>query len=291
MKNKMIAVALMLCIVMLACFSGCSKNNGATEGTTAAPVTTSATEATTQATEATTQATEAEKEITSYEYTNMGLSETLYLEAEGDKAGTVVLAEADINFPHIDGDDETIMNINSYYENILEEQTIYFREEFYLMANDSYEFARENESDFIEYSMQSDFWAACNDDKVFSLVRSHTEYSGGNSKHTTLACETFDKKTGSLVTFSQLFSVEKEEYMKKLVAIMTEQGKEKADLYEDYPQLLEEKFDERNFYVHKDDQTEEYFLVLVYQPYDIAPNSVGIVDFFINIDDIADILK
>ena len=47
MKNKMKAVAFVLCIIMLACFSGCS-NNGATESTTAAPQTTAApTEATT----------------------------------------------------------------------------------------------------------------------------------------------------------------------------------------------------------------------------------------------------
>ncbi|MBE6987540.1 MAG: DUF3298 and DUF4163 domain-containing protein [Ruminococcaceae bacterium] len=289
MKNKMKAVAFVLCIIMLACFSGCNKNQGATESTTAAPVTTAPTEATTAVTEATTAA--ENEEGTAYEFSIIGLSETLYLEEEDGKEGTVVLCEADINFPHIEGDNENIMNINSFYENVLEEQTIFFREEFYLMANDSYEFARENESEYIEYFMHSDFWVACNDEKLFSVVRSHSEYDGGNSAHTTLASETFDKETGSIVELSQLFSVEQSEYKDRLVKIMVEQAKEKTDLFENYDQLIAETFVERDFYIHKDEQTGEMFLVVYYQPYSIAPNSTGIVDFFINMEEIADILK
>ncbi len=289
MKNKMKAVAFVLCIIMLACFSGCNKNQGATESTTAAPVTTAPTEATTAVTEATTAA--ENEEGTAYEFSTIGLSETLYLEEEDGKEGTVVLCEADINFPHIEGDNENIMNINSFYENVLEEQTIFFREEFYLMANDSYEFARENESEYIEYFMHSDFWVACNDEKLFSVVRSHSEYDGGNSAHTTLASETFDKETGSIVELSQLFSVEQSEYKDRLVKIMVEQAKEKTDLFENYDQLIAETFVERDFYIHKDEQTGEMFLVVYYQPYSIAPNSTGIVDFFINMEEIADILK
>lgn len=289
MKNKMKAVAFVLCIIMLACFSGCNKNQGATESTTAAPVTTAPTEATTAVTEATTAA--ENEEGTAYEFSTIGLSETLYLEEEDGKEGTVVLCEADINFPHIEGDNENIMNINSFYENVLEEQTIFFREEFYLMANDSYEFARENESEYIEYFMHSDFWVACNDEKLFSVVRSHSEYDGGNSAHTTLASETFDKETGSIVELSQLFSVEQSEYKDRLVKIMVEQAKEKTDLFENYDQLIAETFVERDFYIHKDEQTGETFLVVYYQPYSIAPNSTGIVDFFINMEEIADILK
>ncbi|MBQ7087680.1 MAG: DUF4163 domain-containing protein [Clostridia bacterium] len=289
MKNKMKAVAFVLCIIMLACFSGCNKNQGATESTTAAPVTTAPTEATTAVTEATTAA--ENEEGTAYEFSTIGLSETLYLEEKDGKEGTVVLCEADINFPHIEGDNENIMNINSFYENVLEEQTIFFREEFYLMANDSYEFARENESEYIEYFMHSDFWVACNDEKLFSVVRSHSEYDGGNSAHTTLASETFDKETGSLVELSQLFSVEQSEYKDRLVKIMVEQAKEKTDLFENYDQLIAETFVERDFYIHKDEQTGEMFLVVYYQPYSIAPNSTGIVDFFISMEEIADILK
>ena len=288
MKNKMKAIAFVLCVIMLACFSGCN-NQGATEATTAAPVTTAPTESTTSA--PTTAATQAEEVKGAYEYTSMGLAETLYLEAEEGKEGTVVLAEADINFPHVEGDDENIMNINSYYENILEQQTIYFREEFYLMANDSYEFAKENESEYLEYFMNSDFWAACNDEKVFSVVRSHSEYSGGNSAHTTLSCETFNKETGAIITFPELFKVEKEEYMPRILEILKEQAKEKSDLFDNYEELLSETFVEQDFYVHKDDQTGEVFLVIVYQPYSIAPNVVGIVDFFIPVSEIADILN
>ena len=290
MKNKTKAVFLVLCIFMLACFSGCNKNQGATESTTAAPVTTAPTEATTAATEATTAATESEGGI-AYDITSIGLSETLYLEAEEGKEGTVVLCEADINFPHIEGDDENIMNINSFYENVLEEQTIFFREEFYTMANDSYEFAKENESEYIEFFMQSDFWVACNDEKLFSVVRSHSEYDGGNSAHTTLASETFNKETGSMMELSEFFSVEQSEYKDRLVKIMVEQAKEKSDLFENYDQLIAETFAERDFYIHKDEQTGEMFLVIVYQPYSIAPNSTGIVDFFISMEEIADILK
>ena len=288
MKNKMKAIAFVLCVIMLACFSGCN-NQGATEATTAAPVTTAPTESTTSA--PTTAATQAEEVKGAYEYTSMGLTETLYLEAEEGKEGTVVLAEADINFPHVEGDDENIMNINSYYENILEQQTIYFREEFYLMANDSYEFAKENESEYLEYFMNSDFWAACNDEKVFSVVRSHSEYSGGNSAHTTLSCETFNKETGAIITFPELFKVEKEEYMPRILEILKEQAKEKSDLFDNYEELLSETFVEQDFYVHKDEQTGEVFLVIVYQPYSIAPNVVGIVDFFIPVSEIADILN
>ena len=288
MKNKMKAIAFVLCVIMLACFSGCN-NQGATEATTAAPVTTAPTESTTSA--PTTAATQAEEVKGAYEYTSMGLAETLYLEAEEGKEGTVVLAEADINFPHVEGDDENIMNINSYYENILEQQTIYFREEFYLMANDSYEFAKENESEYLEYFMNSDFWAACNDEKVFSVVRSHSEYSGGNSAHTTLSCETFNKETGAIITFPELFKVEKEEYMPRILEILKEQAKEKSDLFDNYEELLSETFVEQDFYVHKDEQTGEVFLVIVYQPYSIAPNVVGIVDFFIPVSEIADILN
>ncbi|MBR5265709.1 MAG: DUF3298 domain-containing protein [Clostridia bacterium] len=287
MKNKMKAIAFVLCVIMLACFSGCNKQ-GATEATTAAPVTTAPTESTTAAPTTSAQPVE---EGNIYDYVSMGLTETLYLEAEEGKEGTVVLAEADINFPHVEGDDENIMNINSYYENILEQQTIYFREEFYLMANDSYDFAKENESEYIEYFMHSDFWAACNDERVFSVVRSHSEYSGGNSAHTTLSCETFNKENGAIITFPELFKVEKDEYMPRILEILKKQAKEKSDLFDNYEELLGETFVEQDFYVHKDEQTGEVFLVIVYQPYSIAPNVVGIVDFFIPVTEIADILN
>ena len=278
----------MLCILMLACFSGCSNKEGAaTQTTAAAPVTEAPSESTAAPDEKDTEASDGAE----YDFTRVGLSEKLYRET-GDKADeSAVVAECDIHFPKVKGDSASVMNINSYYENILENQTVYFREEFYPMACDDYKFSEENDIFFKPFTMQSDFWAACNDESYFSVVRSYTEYNGGTASHTTLASETFDKATGALIDFADLFTVEENVYMDRLVEIMTEQGKNKSDLYDDYPNALRSAFDSRDFYIHRDSDTGEEYLVIVYQPYDIAPGSVGVVDFSIDMKLIEDILK
>lgn len=284
MKNRIGVMALLLCTLTLVCFSGCSNKKGAANDTTAAPVT-SAEEDTTSATEDTTA-----DATVGFTFTNIGLNEKLSIDKDGSSQ-QIEVAECDISFPKVEGDGANVMNINSFYENILEKQTVYFRDEFYPMACDDYKFAEENDGFFKPYSMQSDFWAACNDEEYFSVVRAHTEYNGGTAAHTTLACETFVAETGALMDFADLFSADENVYMDRLIEIMTEQAKEKQDLYDDYPELLRTAFDSRDFYIHKDSDTDEKSLVIVYQPYDIAPGSVGTVDFSIDMKLIDDILK
>ena len=271
-QSKLWLCTLAACILL----SGCS---GKETETTAAEETAAAT------TTATTAESSSETESSEIKVSSKNLSEKTFLEDGSD----IIVAAAEIRFPTFEGDSEALMNINSYYDNLLEKNTVYFRGEFTEMARENYKFTQDNGTIFNQFSIRSDFWVACSDDNYVSVVRDYDEASGGAVSHTTLACDNFDAKTGGKLTLSDLFSVNEELYLKKLLPIIEEQAKEKTDLYTNYESLLETTLNKDNFYIVDEDG--EKTLFIVYQPYDIAPGNIGVIDFAIPFSDLKEILK
>ena len=218
------------------------------------------------------------------------LTPSTYTDELKNADNTITLAKAHLSFPKTSGETEALMNINSYYDNIMEKQQIYFKEEVLQQAQDNLVFTADNNTQFVEFSLESEYWVACNDGKVLSVVRSYDEFLGGSVTHSTLSSDSFSAETGALLTLSDLFSVPSDLYMKRLLELVKVQAKTRKDLLSDYENLLETSFQPNDFYLCKEDNG-SMSLVLVYQPYSIAPGSVGVIDFEIPFKDLADIIK
>lgn len=218
------------------------------------------------------------------------LTQSTYNQEVKAPDGTTALAKAHLNFPKTAGTTEAQMNINAYYDNIMEKQQVYFEQDVVAQAQENQTFTQDNATQFVEFSVNSDFWVACNDGKVLSVVRSYEEFLGGAAAQSTLACDSFSAETGAVLSLSDLFSVPSELYMKRLIELVSIQAKTRKDLYADYESMLESSFQQTDFYLCKEDDG-KLNLVLVYQPYSIAPGTVGVIDFELNFEDLKDILK
>lgn len=280
MKKRYGLLIVLLCLVLPIVLFSCKKTGTST--TTQATESQATTSAQVPTEASTVPSTTAQTQL---KVSSIALNEDMFAQNAPDTK----VSSASIRFPKLEGDSSGIMNINSYYANILESQTVYFRNEFYTKAIDHLAFSKENGTVFAPFSMTSDFWVSCNDDKYLSIVRNFVEFTGGNSTPSSLACETFTKGTGSILKLSDFFSVSEELYMKKLIDLVKLQAKNKSDLYDDYEGMLLSNFDQRNFYITNDNSGKA--LVLVYQPYQIAPGSIGIVDFTISFSQLKDIMK
>lgn len=220
----------------------------------------------------------------------IALDQSTYNQEVKAQDNTTVLAKAHLSFPKTSGETEALMNVNAYYDNILEKQQVYFEQDVVTQAQENLTFTQDNATQFVEFSINSEFWVACNDGKVLSVVRSYEEFLGGAAAEATLACDSFSAESGAVLSLSDLFSVPQELYMKRLIELVSIQAKTRKDLYADYESMLESSFQQTDFYLCREDDG-KLNLVLVYQPYSIAPGTVGVIDFELSFEDLKDILK
>lgn len=192
-----------------------------------------------------------------------------------------ILLTYNLKYPQFSSDEYTdfIAKLNLFYstKNVLFQRIDIRR--LYQLAFEDYEASLKSGYPFHTYEVYSDFTVTFNQDCIISMYFNTYEYTGGAHGMTVREADTWNLLTESKIELSDLFMYPQnyQEYITNIILQQIEENIKKGENYyfEDYKQLVVEKFNKRNFYL-----TEEG-VVVFYQLYDIAPYSSGIMTFLI----------
>lgn len=134
-----------------------------------------------------------------------------------------------------------------------------------------------------EYSRSGEFAGACKSRHLQTYTGSDYEYTGGAHGYTGIGHEVFDMTTGEIVTEEDLFAEGYEENVAELLAASLEEYL--ADNEEDPESMFSLPEPNGNFAVSEEGIT------WTYNPYEIAPYSMGIFDLLVSWDDLKPYLK
>lgn len=134
-----------------------------------------------------------------------------------------------------------------------------------------------------EYSRSGEFAGACKSRHLQTYTGSDYEYTGGAHGYTGIGHEVFDMTTGEIVTEEDLFAEGYEEKVAELLAASLEEYL--AENEEDPESMFSLPEPNGNFAVSEEGIT------WTYNPYEIAPYSMGIFDLLVSWDDLKPYLK
>lgn len=134
-----------------------------------------------------------------------------------------------------------------------------------------------------EYSRSGEFAGACKSRHLQTYTGSDYEYTGGAHGYTGIGHEVFDMTTGEIVTEEDLFAEGYEENVAELLAASLEEYL--AENEEDPESMFSMPEPNGNFAVSEEGIT------WTYNPYEIAPYSMGIFDLLVSWDDLKPYLK
>jgi len=179
-------------------------------------------------------------------------------------------------------DNPAAVKINEYYAGVMKDAKAYADQTAELAKNDS-----KFPNFFYPYSYTHTFEIAYRGEKYLSIRRIIYSFEGGAHGVETVGLDVFDPSTGEKLTLAALFSVGPEVWKDKLMTLVSEQIKSAGGSPDSGwtvdPDELADVFNENDFCVTADG------LVLVFQPYSIAPYAEGIPEFSIPFDAISDI--
>lgn len=211
-------------------------------------------------------------------------SDSLYVRAidfyeESEDSSTTI----EITYPRIFG----------IKDNTVQEKLNAFLEEEFLRSIDWYEEFISIQDSFpsIEYesgmffSFETGFEIKLMNDKYLSLVLNHYEFTGGAHGNFYAIGYSLNLDTGELITLEKLFDSDAllkitELCTVKILEMFEAESLSDAGLFEDYLELTPDQ----DFYLLPD------ALVLQFDPYEIAPYSMGNIDVVIPIENIKDFL-
>ena len=134
-----------------------------------------------------------------------------------------------------------------------------------------------------EYSRSGEFAGACKSRHLQTYTGSDYEYTGGAHGYTGIGHDVFDMTTGEIVTEEDLFAEGYEEKVAELLAASLEEYL--AENEEDPESMFSLPEPNGNFAVSEEGIT------WTYNPYEIAPYSMGIFDLLVSWDELKPYLK
>lgn len=193
-----------------------------------------------------------------------------------------VLISIDISVPSISPSNDISDEINDYYKKMLKNNMTNAELELQDCA-DAY--LRYNSELTTPYYFNQNYTLCLNNQNYISLKRINEVYSGGVHENYTIYSDSFNMKNGGKLSLSDIFDVDEDVYMERLLQFVKNQIEEnKGNYYEEYQDMIS-SFDTQNFYLT------QTHLVLFYQHYDLAAYSAGIPEFSIPYEDISDIMN
>lgn len=192
--------------------------------------------------------------------------------------GTVIIS-IDASVPSISPSNDISDEINDYYKKMLHNNVSNAELELQDSLN-SY-----NNEPTAPYYFNQNYTICLNNKNFISIKRQNEIYSGGVHENYTIYSDNFDLKSGGKLSLSDIFSVDEDVYMPRLLeSVEAEIEANKSNYYEKYKDMLSD-FNQQNFYLT------QTHLVLFYQYYDLAAYSVGIPEFSIPYEEISDIMN
>lgn len=175
---------------------------------------------------------------------------------------------------------DALIPINEWYRRLAEELERKYETEVYQDAIVQYEYSVANQFPFHMYDALQIYEITYNQDDILSLFYDQYIYTGGAHGNTERRSQTWNVRKGCEITLQHYFddpsSFETEILtgIREEIARQIERGENMY--FEDYPQLILEKFNPESFYLTP------YGIVIYYQQYDIAPYASGIPVFVIS---------
>ena len=172
---------------------------------------------------------------------------------------------------------------DSYIQEIVNRQLQNQMQNFYNYASTSlfvdalngYKEAIKNNYPFNGYGAMQKYELTYNKNCILSYYMDEYLYTGGAHGNTTRKSQTFNLKTGRLLTLQDFF---KDDYRKIVIPEIKRQAQimqQQGILFENYNELIMQNFNQNSFYLTDDG------IVIYYQQYEIAPYSSGIITFTI----------
>jgi hypothetical protein len=177
------------------------------------------------------------------------------------------------------GYEKTLSEINRWYRKLAAELQYKYETAYYNYAVSQYEYTLANDFPFNMNEALSVYEITYNQNNIISLYYDHYLYAGGAHGNTVRHSETWNIKTGCRISLFQdvkdpiLRKAEILEDIRKQIAAQEKKGENYY--FEDYPQLIFDKFNPESFYYVPEG------IIIYYQQYDIAPYSSGIPEFLI----------
>lgn len=166
---------------------------------------------------------------------------------------------------------------NTYYMQLAENTEQYCRTVLYPQAVERAGYIQVNEPPFTPYTLDMSYQITFNSGCYTSLFTDTRTYMGGAHQELERTSDTWDFGTGRHLRLDDIIPLTPHTLSKLQEAIKrqtAERLKESPGSYfEDYPYLLESKFNQNHFYLRPG------HIVIYYQQYDIAPYGAGIPEF------------
>lgn len=168
---------------------------------------------------------------------------------------------------------------NTYYMQLAETTEQYCRTVLYPQAVESAGYIPVNEPPFNRYTLDMNYHVTYNSGCITSLYMDTRTYMGGAHQELKRTSDTWDFNSGRQLHLSSIFPLTPAALAGLQTAIerqITERLKESPGAYfEDYPNLLRNNFNQRQFFLRPG------HIVIYYQQYEIAPYATGIPEFSI----------
>ena len=164
--------------------------------------------------------------------------------------------------------------LNRYYKQLAEHNRHSIRSEMYCRAVRQYRYAVHNEIPMPVYEAQTDCVITEQADCIASLYMDRYEYTGGAHGITVRTSQTWNVPMACRFRLDRLLGQCNDPKHYLFEQIQSRIAENPENYFDDAPTLAIKTFDPSQFYCTPQG------LVIYYQPYDIAPHSSGIPEFF-----------
>jgi len=217
--------------------------------------------------------------IPSAKPSQLKISYKVYSETIRDEDGTRLI-KIRYSYPYIDNphDDDGIAAINDYYQRQLEQFINTVVPESKKAALETKKASEEFGFGFYDLYYEKESNIYYNDNNLLSVLNISYEYTGGAHPVSYWASETFDVRTGKLLTLSDIFGLSNEEALERVYETVISQIEATKDeennyYFEDYEENVKNYYSENDFILGPNG------IIFYYQLYTIAPYAAGIQTF------------
>lgn len=191
----------------------------------------------------------------------------------------VLMVNVNIEYPSLTGTDSGTYKFNMYYRNKAQKTYNYARSKLYGQAVKQYQYNKSQNYPFNPYELLQTFEPTYCKKPIISLYYDLYEFTGGAHGNTVRQANTWDIRSGSQLSMSDLFE---KDYDYKAVILQTIENEARrrqitgrVSYFDELSENLIKFFDEQNYYL-----TEEG-LAVFYPLYTIAPYVAGIQVFIV----------
>jgi hypothetical protein len=202
----------------------------------------------------------------------------VHKESVQDEEGEVVLI-VDIDYPQFtsENQDFNLTEVNAFYKMQYQQVMEMQLEEAKELAFEDKKIAEEIEIPFNPHGMGTSFTIGYNDNGYLSVMQTNHFYTGGAHPNYFVESQTFDLKTGKMISLTDVLGLEEQSTLDKVYEFVLAEGRKRQEeggyFYDEFESYAKEYYSINDFALKEDG------LLLYYQIYAIAPYAAGLQEF------------